>query len=136
ALAMAVDVHVAAPIMAHPSLPLGFVSGQRWDLGLDPDDLATLKERSDLKILGVRFSNDRISPTSRFDRMEAEFGDRFTRSEILSGCRSPLGLPPWEHSVLNNARLNSSAPKDARARTELLSVTGQVLKFLKSELVD
>lgn len=136
ALAMAVDDHVAGPVMAHPSLPLGIGSRRRWDLGLDPGHLATLKERNDLRILGVRFSSDLVAPSPRFDRMEAEFGSRFERTELTSGCRSPLGLPPWEHSVLNNPRLQSSNAKDSRARAELERVVEDVLRFLKAELAD
>jgi dienelactone hydrolase len=134
ALAMAVDDHVAGPVMAHPSLPIGFGTRRRRDLGLDPDHLQILKKRRDLRILGIRFSSDLVAPSPRFDRMESEFGGRFTRREVRSGCRSPLGLPFWEHSVLNNPRLQSKAKKDARARIELERVVKEVVEFLETQV--
>ena len=136
ALAMAVDDHVAAPVMAHPSLPIAVGSRRRRDLGLDPDHLKILKDRRDLRILGVRFSSDLVAPAPRFDRMKSEFGGRFTRMEIRSGCRNPFGLPFWEHSVLNNPRLQSRAKKDVRARIELEGVVSHVIEFLTMRLKD
>lgn len=135
ALAMAVDDHVVGPVVAHPSLPIGLGSSRRRDLGLDPGHLKTLKERSDLRILGVRFSSDLVAPSPRFNRLKSEFGERFSRTEIRTGCRSPLGLPFWEHSVLNNPRLQSGGKKDVRARVELERVVQEVLDFLKAEVV-
>ena len=134
ALAMAVDDHIAGPVMAHPALPFGIGSRRRSDLGLSPQHLIALQGRADLRILGVRFSSDLVAPAPRFARMESEFGERFTRTELPSGCRSPLGLPPWEHSVLASRRLRSTKPKDAAARAELERVVDEVLDFLKTEL--
>jgi dienelactone hydrolase len=134
ALAMAVDDYIAGPVMAHPALPFGIGSRRRSDLGLSREQLTAIQNRADLRILGVRFSSDLIAPAPRFARMEAEFGERFTRTELPSGCRSPLGLPPWEHSVLASPRLRSTKPKDARARAELERVVDEVLDFLNTQL--
>lgn len=134
ALAMAVEDFVAGPVMAHPSLPLAIGSRRRRDLGISRSDLTAVRARKDLRVFGVRFSSDLVAPSPRFDRMEAEFGLRFRRSEIPSGCRSRLGLPPWEHSVLNNRRLLSPADAESPAGEAIEHVVGEVMDFLKSEL--
>ena len=140
ALAMAIDDHVVTPVVAHPALPFGLGSRRRADLGLDRKHLATLKERSDLRILGCRFSSDLIAPAPRFDRLQAEFGERFTRLEVPSGEASrskkdgPVRFSKWDHSVLNNVRLQSSASEDAAARSELERVVESVLDFLSARL--
>jgi dienelactone hydrolase len=134
ALAMAVDPRVVAPVVAHPSLPLGLGSRRRRDLGLDAGDLAKLKERDDLRILGVRFTGDGFAPKPRFERMESEFRTRFACRDVKSGRGSPYGLPWWEHSVLCNRRMNSDRPQDVAAREELTRVADEVIDFLKAGL--
>lgn len=135
ALAMAVDPIVVAPVVAHPSLPLGIGSRRRRDLGLDSDHLTALRERTNLRIFGVRFSADVVAPAPRFDRMQTEFGTRFVRREVVSGACSPHGLSRWEHSVLCSPRLCSDEADDATAQAELDSVVQDVIAFLKSELM-
>lgn len=134
ALAMAVDPHVAASVMGHPTLPLGIGSARQRDLGLNPADLEALKNRSDLSVKGVRFSCDVIAPRKRFDRMKEEFGDRFDRTDVESGSGSPLGFSRWEHSVLNNARIQPDNPNHDAARAELERVVDEVLDYLEARL--
>lgn len=133
ALAMAVEPHVAGPVMAHPSLPIAIGSRRRRDLGLDPTDLAALKARTDLHIFGVRFSEDLVAPRPRFERMREEFGDQFTCTAVPSGRRSQHGLSRWEHSVLNNRRLDPEMANDP-ARPDLERVVEDVLEFLEAEV--
>ena len=134
ALAMAVDTHVVAPVVAHPALPFGFGSGRQADLGLSPSDLAAIKHRSDLAVKGVRFSCDLVAPARRFDRLQEELGDRFVRTDVPSGRGTPLGFSRWEHSVLNNARIQPTNPNHDAARAELDRVVDEVLDFLESRL--
>ncbi len=134
ALAMAVDTHVVAPVVAHPALPFGFGSGRQADLGLSPSDLAAIKHRSDLAVKGVRFSCDLVAPARRFDRLQEELGDRFVRTDVPSGRGTPLGFSRWEHSVLNNARIQPRNPNHDAARAELDRVVDEVLDFLESRL--
>jgi dienelactone hydrolase len=133
ALAMAVDEHVVGPVVAHPALPFGFGSDRQRDLGLDPAHLAALKDRADLRIFGARFSRDAVAPTRRFDRIEEEFEDRFTRVEVASGERSPWGFKRGEHSVLCNVALQPSRP-DGPGRAELERVVDEVLDFVEAQV--
>lgn len=132
ALAMAVDPHVTAPVMGHPTLPLGLGTERQRDLGLDAADLATLKARDDLRIKGVRFSCDVVAPRRRFDRMDEEFGDRFLRHDVPSGGRTKFSR--WEHSVLNSQAIQPRNPKHSDARAELERVVDEVLDFLEQRL--
>jgi dienelactone hydrolase len=134
ALAMAVDPHVVAPVVAHPALPLGIGSARQGDLGLSPSDLAVVRRRSELAVKGVRFSCDLVAPQRRFDRLQQELGDRFLRTDVPSGPGSPFGFSRWEHSVLNNARIQPTNPNHDAARAELERVVGEVLDFLESRL--
>lgn len=134
ALAMAVDSHVSASVMGHPTLPLGVGTARQRDLGLDSADLEALKSRSDLSVKGVRFSCDVIAPRKRFDRMKEEFGDRFDRTDVASGRGSPLGFSRWEHSVLNNQRIQPDNPNHDAAREELERVVDEVLDYLEVRL--
>jgi dienelactone hydrolase len=132
ALAMAVDRHVVAPVMAHPSLPFGIGTARQRDLGLSPADLAAIKDRVDLQIKGVRFSCDFVAPKRRFDRMDEEFGDRFLRHDVPSGGGTRFSR--WEHSVLNNQAIQSNSTSHPEARKELDRVVDDVLDFLTARL--
>ena len=96
ALALTVDPLVRVPVMSQPSMPIGLTSRHKADLGLDPDDLDTVKRRveaEDLCVVGLRFDDDPLAPAKRFDRLRAEFGDRFIGVEIPSESKQ-------QHSVL------------------------------------
>lgn len=100
ALAMMVDDVVVAPVLSQPSLPFP-VSPAHWrDLGLDDDDLAKVRARTDVCVMGLRFTGDRLSPGARFARLREELGDRFIGIEIDSSRGNPHNIPGRAHSVL------------------------------------
>jgi dienelactone hydrolase len=102
ALAMAVDPAVLAPVMSQPSLPLPLGAGRRGGIGLDPADVAAVKERtaSGLCLLGLRFTGDKACPPERFQTLRETFGDAFEGIEIDSSSRNQHGIKPRAHSVL------------------------------------
>jgi len=132
ALAMAVEPHVAGPVVAHPSLPIGIGSRRRRDLGLDPADLTKVKARTDIRFFGVRMSEDLVAPCPRFDRMEEEFGDRFIRTDVPSGRKSQHGISRWEHPVLTSRLLDPAM--NHPARPELERILSEALDFLEAEV--
>ena len=89
-LAMAVDDTVLAPVLAQPSLPLTPTRRGKADVHLSPDDLAVVKARDDLCVLGLRYRDDPLSPGARFETLRRELGDRFIGVE----------LPGRKHSTL------------------------------------
>jgi dienelactone hydrolase len=103
ALAMMADAPVLAPVLSQPSLPFPIGSRRRRDLGLSDSDLAKVKQKcaaEDLKVLGLRFTGDRLVPSERFARLHQELGDRFVGVEIDSSKGNEWGYRPQAHSVL------------------------------------
>ena len=102
ALAMCVDATVVAPVLAQPSLPLPIGSARSGALGLSDADLHVVKRRldDDLCVMGLRFSDDKKSPSARFDRLRQELGDNFLGVQIDSSATNPWGIRAGAHSVL------------------------------------
>jgi hypothetical protein len=129
---------VLAPVLSQPSLPLRLSAAGRSDLGIDDATLNRVKERcaaEDLCVLGLRFTNDRLSPSERFARLRDELGQHFVGVEIDSCPDNADGISGRAHSVLTEdlvdepghpshaalqqvldlftSRLKSAPPKDA-----------------------
>ena len=105
ALAAAVDDSVLAPVLSQPSLPLPLTARQRRDPGLSEDELKVVERRAaedGLCALGLRFSEDAMSPGARFTTLKARLGDAFEVIEIDSGKGNPDGLSRGAHSVLTD----------------------------------
>ncbi len=102
ALAMALEPAVLAPVMSQPALPAGLTARRRAAVGLDDVELARVKDRTSegLRLLGLRFSNDRACPAERFKTMRREFGGSFEGIEIDSSPGNPLGIAQSAHCVL------------------------------------
>jgi dienelactone hydrolase len=102
ALAMAVEPAVLAPVLSQPGLPAPINARHRAAFGLDPGDLAAIKQRTQegLCLLGLRFSADKGSPAERFAALRRELGEAFEAIEIDSSPGNPHGIPHRAHSVL------------------------------------
>ncbi len=104
ALGMLPEPVVRAPVLSQPSLPFGFTKKHRADLHIGPDDRVAIEDRmaaeEDLCVLGLRFSDDKLSPGARFDSLRRWLGDRFVGVEIDSSKGNPHGNPRMAHSVL------------------------------------
>jgi dienelactone hydrolase len=84
ALATALEPSVVASVMSQPALPVPIGKRGRAALGLDPEDLSTIAARADdgLRVLGLRFTNDRGCPPERFETLRAALGTSFEGIEI------------------------------------------------------
>ena len=105
ALAAAVDDSVLAPVMSQPSLPLPLTPSQRRDPGLSEGELKVIERRAadeGLCAMGLRFSEDAMSPRDRFTTLEARLGDAFEVIEIDSSKGNPDGIGRMAHSVLTD----------------------------------
>ena len=102
ALAMMVDDIVLAPVLSQPSLPFPISKRFKADVGISDADLKRVKERAagGMCVLGMRFSNDPMSPPERFETLRRELGDKFIAVEIDSAPGNPYGHPKTAHSVL------------------------------------
>jgi dienelactone hydrolase len=102
ALATALEPSVVASVVSQPVLPAPIGRRRRAALGLDADDLATITARANdhLRVLGLRFTNDRGCPPERFETLRARFGTSFEGIEIDSSPGNAAGVSPSAHSVL------------------------------------
>jgi dienelactone hydrolase len=103
ALAAAVDDSVLAPVLSQPSLPLPLTPKQKRDPGLSEAELNIVEQRAandGLCALGLRFSEDRMSPGERFKILKDRLGDAFEVIEISSKPGNEHGIGRMAHSVL------------------------------------
>ena len=103
ALAAAVDDSVLAPVLSQPSLPIALTAKQRRDPGLSEAELKIVERRAaeeGLCAMGLRFSEDPLSPRARFKTLKERLGDAFEVIEIDSKKGNEHGFGKAAHSVL------------------------------------
>jgi dienelactone hydrolase len=124
ALGMMVDPVVLAPVLSQPSLPLTMRKGAKHDLHLSPADLEVVKERvaGGVCVLGLRFTNDRLSPSERFARLRQELGDGFVGVEIDSSPGNPHGFGKTAHSVLTRELVEEPGHPTMEALEQVLDL--------------
>ena len=130
ALAAAVDDSVLAPVMSQPSLPLPLTPKQRRDPGVSEAELKVVEQRAaadGLCVMGLRFSEDAMSPGERFTTLKNRLGDAFEVIEINSKKGNPDGIGRMAHSVLTDQvrEVDGHPAYEARKR---------VVEFLKARL--
>lgn len=102
ALAMMVDEFVKAPVLSQPSLPLPVGRRRKRDIGISDETLAAVKARAQKGqcVLGLRFTEDMLTPGERFATLRDQLGDKFIAVEIDSSAGNPHGISRRAHSVL------------------------------------
>jgi dienelactone hydrolase len=130
ALALSVDPWLMAPVLSQPSLPVGVSASHRAALHASPEALATLRRRTrdeGVRVLGMRFTHDRLCPPERFATLRRELGAAFEGIEIDSGPGNPHGLPRRAHSVVTLDFVDERGHPTRDALDRLLS-------FLRAQL--
>src|SRR6476659_11327685 len=87
AVAAAVGERVLAPGKSQQALPVGLSPRMKRDPGLSEGELKGVEQRAandGLCALGLRFSEDPLSPGERFETLKARLGDAFEVIEINS----------------------------------------------------
>jgi dienelactone hydrolase len=105
ALAAAVDDSVLAPVLSQPSVPLPLGRPRRSDTGLSESEITTIANRAandGLCAMGLRFSEDWMSPRDRFSALKDRLGDAFEVIEIDSRPGNAHGFGKAAHSVLTD----------------------------------
>lgn len=121
ALAAAVDDSVLAPVLSQPSVPFPLGAARRRDPGLSESELATVADRcanDGLCAMGLRFSEDKLSPGERFATLKARLGDAFEVIDIDSSPSNEHGFGKMAHSVLTEEvrELDGHPAYEARKR--------------------
>ena len=130
ALAAAVEPAVLAPVASQPSLPLPVTRSRKEDLGMSDRERAAIAERvrtDGLCLLGLRFTEDGMSPADRFWALRDAFGAGWQVIPICSKSGNPDGIGEREHSVLTSADVEKPGHPTHRARA-------QVTDFLRERL--
>jgi dienelactone hydrolase len=130
ALAMAVDDRILAPVLSQPSCPFPLTASRRYNIDISPSDLEIVKgrcARDGLKVVGLRFKGDRISPPERFAFLRDQLGEAFVAVEIEDDAANPEAVIR-PHSVLTDHLIDEPG-QPTRAALDL------VLDLFKERLV-
>lgn len=123
ALAAAVDPRVAAPVVSQPSIPYAIPGPWSRDPGVSETELAEVHRRTEeegLCVLGLRFSEDRISPAARFRALEERLESGFRVIELDSRRDNRHGNRRCAHSVLT-AEVREDPPNQAYAARKVMA---------------
>ncbi|KRE29160.1 dienelactone hydrolase [Mycobacterium sp. Soil538] len=131
ALAAAVDDSVLAPVMSQPSVPLPLTPRHKRDPGVSEAEMKVIEQRAateGLCVMGLRFSEDAMSPGERFTTLKNRLGDAFEVIEISSKKGNTAGIGRMAHSVLTDQvrEVDGHPAYEARKR---------VVEFLTSRLM-
>jgi len=130
ALASAVEPAVLAPVASQPGVPMPLTAGHRRDIGMsdrERDVIADRVKNDGLCLVGLRFSEDSISPSDRFRALRAAFGDGWLPISINSRPGNAAGIGAKEHSVLTSKDADTPGHPTNEARA-------QVVDFLRERL--
>ncbi|NUS13060.1 MAG: dienelactone hydrolase [Streptomyces sp.] len=130
ALAAAVEDVVLAPVLSQPALPFPVGGGRAADPGVSEQELAAVVTRtkeSGLCLLGLRFSEDKVSRRDRFQTLRSSLGDAFEVIELDSAKGNAGGFKASAHSVLTE-EVRDVAGHPALAARE------RVVEFLRERL--
>ncbi len=130
ALSLMVDESVMAPVLSQPSLPFGVSAAHRAALHVSDDDLAVVKRRAaaGCGVLGLRFTNDPLSPAARFETLRRELGDGFEGIEIDSSRGNPHDIKRSAHSVVTLDLVDQQGHPTRAALDRVLAFFAERLK--------
>lgn len=139
ALSLILDAPVVAPVLSQPSLPFGLTRAHRADPHLDPGELDAVVRRcdaADLRVLGLRFTHDPLSPGARFQTLASALGDRFEALEIDSGPSNPWGLTRLSHSVVTRDLVDEEGHPTRAALDRVLAFFAEHLRGRQGDTSD
>jgi dienelactone hydrolase len=90
-LALMSEPSVVAAVLCQPTIPFGLFTHKN-DLGLDPTDLNQARKRTDVPVLGLRYTGDGKCPKPRFERLVKEFPSRFYRLDLRGKHHSTIAI--------------------------------------------
>ena len=123
ALALMVDPSVQAPVLSQPSLPFPIGKTRSRAVHVSPEQLSVIKRRvreENVKVLGLRFTADRVCTRARFNTLHRELGEGFEEIEIDSGPGNPWGIKGIAHSVLTEELVDDDGHPTKQALDRVL----------------
>jgi dienelactone hydrolase len=131
ALALMIDPFLMAPVLSQPSLPFSVGKKRAAGLHLSPESLVTIKRRiqeENVKVIGLRFTNDPLCRASRFETLRRELGDGFEGIEIDSSRGNPHHISWKAHSVVTNDLVDQEGHPTRTALDRVLQFFQERLK--------
>lgn len=131
ALSLMVDASVMAPVLSQPSLPFGLTPQHKRDLHVSDEQLQCIKARvadGSVKVLGMRFTHDFMSPPERFAHLREALGDGFEGIEIDSGPGNAHNIPRTAHSVVTKDLVDTDGHPTQAALQRLLAFFAEKLR--------
>lgn len=107
---------------------------RRWPtaaaVGLDTDDRCRIQQhaREGMCVLGLRFTEDKLSRPERFETLRRMLGDAFEGIEIDSSPGNPHGIPQDAHSVLTVDLVNEPGHPTRDTLDRVLAFLGTRLR--------
>jgi dienelactone hydrolase len=144
---LVIDPWVAAPVAAQPGVPFsttylytGLGGHGSWasQLNVSDEDLAAAGRRlkaDNMRLLALRFEEDRICPRARLDRLREAFGDNLEIEELggaskAKGFRHATLTTEFDKAVAEYAKLGQPLPPDHPVQ----QVLRRVVEFLRARL--
>ncbi len=123
ALSMMVDEHLMAPVLSQPSMPFSIGKNRKAALHVSDEELEVIQRRTreGVKVLGLRFSEDKLCTKERFETLRNVLGDGFEGIEIDSSRGNSDGISRRAHSVLTGDLVDEEGHPTAQARDRVLS---------------
>ncbi len=130
ALALMVDESMMAPVLSQPSLPVGISKSSNRGLHLSNADLQIVKQRAaaGVPLLALRFTDDRMCPGERFERLREELGPALEAIEIDSSPGNAARIPRTAHSVVTHDLVDEAGHPTRVALDRVLSFFGERLR--------
>jgi dienelactone hydrolase len=98
-LSLAADKHVIAGVSAQPSYPIEWSHRHRKAMGATCGEMRSAARNARLRMLGLRFENDGLSPPDRFSLLERLLADRF---EVIELPSNTANIERSAHAVLTD----------------------------------
>jgi dienelactone hydrolase len=135
---LVIDPWVAAPVAAQPAVPFSIIyvntglGHGRWarELNVSDEHLAAAGRRlkaDNMRLLALRFEEDRMCPRARFDRLREAFGDNLEIEELGGASKSQRR----RHATLT---LEYDKARDAGPDHPTHKAFGRVVEFLRARL--
>lgn len=129
ALAMATDPAIVAPVLCQPALPFPFSKKHRRSIDVSTEDLETVAGRCSaegMRVLGLRFNDDPLSPKERFGYLSERLGDGFIAIELDQADGNPAALESPlvsdHHSVLTHSLVDEPGQPTRDALDQVLNL--------------
>ena len=138
ALALMTEPCVEASVLAQPSLPLPITARHKAATHVTARELDCAVERcrAGAKVMGLRFTGDRLCPAERFATLRRHLGEGFIAIEIDSIHANPASPVPQPHGVLTTDLVDAEDAPTKRAAMDVIAFLQERLQIDRAGVQD